>query len=486
MAKPSESQTPPAASLVTRAAHGAVLLSARSVAIRLVGLASTIVVARVLVPEEFGILALGLTLTAVIGFAGSIGLGAGLIRRPEEPDRLDLQTVMTVTAAVTALSVPVLCGLIPFSGETVGVAAVMVAALPIQALRTPGTIVLERHMNYGPVARVEIAESLVGAFLSVGLVLLGAGVWGVAASSPARAIAGTALMWRIGPVGPLPFAVSRRRVRKLLGEGSTFAAQDVVGLVREHGINVSISGLGGLGALGAWALQGRLMLIPGVVLTSLWQVAFPAMSRASAMAGDSDTQVKRALGLTAVGLGLPLAALIGSSQTMVPVLFGPGWEAAAETLPFTAASVLFGGPSSVALGSKLFADNRGRVVVFSAVLHTALLLALIFALYETYGLPAVGIAACGAGLVEVIVFSAAVRGDSFGFLLAAARPTAATALGGLAGLTLGQTLDTNIFSVFLEVAVSGCVAVLAMCILARPALADFFDVLHDAVASRRR
>jgi len=470
----------------TRAASGALLLTVRSVATRLVSLGASIILARLLVPAEFGLLALGLTITTVVGFTGNVGLAAALIRRPATPERADLQTVLFVQLLVTTLSLPVLSGLIPVFGTPVAIGAIMLSSLPIAALRLGDQVMLERELVYGPIARVDVTEMLVQSALSVTLVALGAGVWGVAVALPIRAAVGTLIMWRLGPIGPLAPRLSRARARTLLGEGAVFAAQDVVGLARDQGLNVVIGSLGGFAALGAWSLTARLMLVPGVILSSLWQVAFPAMSRMRSVGGDMNSQVRRALGLTAVGLTLPVAALIGSSQTLVPVLFGPGWDAVAAALPWTAAGLLIAGPASVAFGSALFSERRGKVVLCSAVLHSVAALVVTLLLFDRYGVTAAGVATVAAGVVEVAVFGVAFRGDTFRCLSVALGPLVATALGAAAGLLLADASPTTAVALVMQVALATTVAGGALVVLARGPSRDFVRLLRSASARSRR
>src|SRR5262249_32608014 len=67
-----------------RALSGSVLLSAKGIAVQVLGLVSTIVIAHYLTPNELGMVAFGITLTTLLAFiGGSQGLAGALIRRQE-------------------------------------------------------------------------------------------------------------------------------------------------------------------------------------------------------------------------------------------------------------------------------------------------------------------------------------------------------------------------------------------------------------------
>jgi len=448
---------------------------------RVIGLLSSIVLARLLVPEDFGLLALGLTLTTVIGLTSTVGFGAAIIRRPEEPERTELQAVMALQLVAVGVALVIMAGLIPIFGKTVAIGFVMVSALPISALRLPDTLVLERHLGYAPIAKVELSEVLVQSVLSVVLVVAGAGVWGVAVASPLRALVGTLLMWRLGPVGPTTPRWSTRHVRVLAGEGTIFAAHGAIALVRDQGTNIAIGALGGLGALGAWSLSGRLMAIPGVVLAALWQVGFPAMSRMEVESGREVDHIARTLALTAVGLGLPLAVVIGSSQTLVPVLFGPGWDAAAATLPWIAAGFLVAGPVSVALGSALYAARRGGVIVKSSIANAVASFLVLFLLYDEIGLPSAGVAVLVSGLVEVVVLGYALKEDCRRYLSVSIGPLLATLAGASAGILVSEYVGDTLGSLILVVIAIAATTSAACFVLARAATTELLRLARTAV-----
>lgn len=384
--------------------QGAVKITGQNIVVRAIGLLGNLVIARILVPRQFGMLALGLTITTVIGVVGSIGLGAALVRGRREPTGTDLGFIEGLQLLVAVAAMTVLGALIPLFGTTASVALVMTSALGIGAFAVPNSILLERALEYGPLALVGVLSAACQTAVSVALVIAGFGVFGVAVASPVSAIASIAVLVRIGPRGLVAPNLAFNAARHLLAEGSWFAFLDVVGLARDQGLNLVLAWLGGLSTLGEWALATRVLLIPYVLLTSLWQVSFPAMARMRDQREDSSTTVMRALGVTAMGLGFPLALLAGPTATVVTVLFGNQWAATEAVIPLCCLNYLIAGPVSVAGGGRLFAQGKARIVVMSAVAHTIVLLALTSALFGPLGLTAAGVGYVGAAIVEALVF----------------------------------------------------------------------------------
>src|SRR5204862_1764682 len=73
----------------------------RSIGVKAIGLLLNVFLARVLVPEDFGELALGLTIYTALNVFASAGLGASLIRRPEAAGPEDLATVFAAQLALS-------------------------------------------------------------------------------------------------------------------------------------------------------------------------------------------------------------------------------------------------------------------------------------------------------------------------------------------------------------------------------------------------
>jgi O-antigen/teichoic acid export membrane protein len=71
----------PREELARRASAGVFIVATRGVAILLIGLGGWIVVARLLAPRDFGVVAIGMSFVLVTGMLSDGGLGAGLIRR---------------------------------------------------------------------------------------------------------------------------------------------------------------------------------------------------------------------------------------------------------------------------------------------------------------------------------------------------------------------------------------------------------------------
>ena len=116
-----------------------------------------LVLARLLTPADFGIVAVGTTVSLLAIALTEGGLGSRLIQRPEAPSEAELRTLTGVQLSTTGVATVliIICAL-PF-GVVGQVTALMVTALPIGALQTAGRTLLIRNLRVSSLAATDVA-----------------------------------------------------------------------------------------------------------------------------------------------------------------------------------------------------------------------------------------------------------------------------------------------------------------------------------------
>ena len=434
-----------------RAVAGAVIDVLRGFGVRFVGLIGTLVLARLLTPHDFGIIAFGAIFITFANFLADGGIGAALIRRAEPPARADLRALLGFQLGFsTALAIVISVALLPF-GELGQLTAIMVLALPLTAVRLPGVILLERQLTYRPLALVDIVESTCYYVWAIVLVIAGWGVWGLASASVVRALVGSTLLLALLPSARLMPSPSWARVRPLLGFGFQYQAVGVTNMLRDLGTNAAIAVVAGVSALGVWTVAFRILQIPLLFLASLWRVSFPGMSQLVAAREDVGQTIERVVAVAAVASGLILAPLVAATPAWVPALLGSQWTDAVAVIPPASLHLMIIGPISVALIGYLWAVGDASAVLRATLVGIPLMAGVMIPLLMVIGVPAVGFGwlASGVGEATVLILSArkytefrikarlipptlfAAVGAAMGWLVAS--EIGATVVGGLAG-----------------------------------------------------
>lgn len=428
-----------------RAVGGAAMDLLRGLGGRFVGLFGTLVLARLVTPDEFGTVALGATFVTFAGFLADGGVGAALIRRVEPVERADLKALLAFQVGLSGgIALAIGAALFPFG--TVGkVTALMVMSLPLMAVRAPAVIVLERQLNYRPFAIVEVAESICYYALAIALVLEGWGVWGLASAAVVRALFGTTLLLGLTPAARFLPSPSWTRVRAFLGFGFRYQAVGVINLLRDQGTNAAIAAIVGVPALGVWSIAYRILQIPLLLFSSLWRVSFPGMSRLVEAREDVGQTIGRVVEVVAVVAGLILAPLVAATPAWVPALLGGRWTDVVAVIPPASLHLMIFAPISVALIGYLWAVGEASAVLRATLIGTPIMAVVMIPLLAVIGVPAVGFGWLAAGVGEAVVLIVSARRHAeFSIRPGLVPPTCAAVVAAAAGWLLATEVGTTL------------------------------------------
>ncbi len=398
------------ADLRSRALSSAVLLTVRGFGINGLGLIGYLVLARLLTPHDFGVAALGLSLVFLTHFLADAGIGAALIRRRDEPEAADYASVVGVQLAVMMAAVlAAACWWVLAETTVAAVSLLYSASLPLLAFRVPSAIALERHLRYRSLVIADLAEVVAYTIWSVGAVLLGFGVFGLATGAIVRTAIGTLMLNRLGPIGWLRPTADWGRTRGLLGFGVKFQLSGAVTLARDQGLNLATAAILGYPTLGLWTLVGRIMGVPLLVFESLWRVSFPALSRMIGSGEDVSELMRRSVGSAGFVGGLVYVPLAIALPPVVPALVGGRWASALLVLPYVLVGLLASMSISVVASGFLLAKGQAGPLVRANVAVTSLNLMLAGALMPLIGYVALGVAQAAGGIADGWLLSRAVH-----------------------------------------------------------------------------
>jgi len=392
-----------------RAAGGAAALGVRNIAVLAFGLIGNLVLARLLVPEDFGLVALGQTAIIIGRFVTESGIVASLVGRERAPDRGELAAVFGFQLALAAGVVAVVAAIaVPF-GRDGFVALLMAASVPVTALRSTQVGLLERNLDFRLIATADAVEALVQYVWAIGLAAAGAGVWALASAAVARSAAGSALMLARGPIGLLRprwrFAV----VRPLLAFGLRLQAANAAGIVRDQGLTAGIAAVAGTATLGVWALAFRVMQAPMLLFGSLWRVSYPAMAQLRDGGRDARVVIERAIGVVGVASGAICVPIAASAPGLIEPVLGARWHEVPAVLGWSALAVGIASPIAGATIGYVMAAGDAKAVLRDGLLQAVVWLAVALPLLKPLGPQAAGLGWVAAAFVDVTVLGGAAR-----------------------------------------------------------------------------
>jgi O-antigen/teichoic acid export membrane protein len=385
--------------LARRASAGIVIVFTRGVATALFGFGGGVVLARLLDPNAFGLVAIGMAIVMFGTLLGDGGVGAGLIRRAEPPTAEELQTLTGFQLGVTLALSAAAAALAPLFGEAGWVTALIVSSTPLVMLQISGRILLERSLSYRSLAAVELSQVVAYNVCAIGLVLIGLGVWGMASATVAMRLVGVFLMARVSPAGLMRPRFSWRLIRPLLGFGVRFQGANATWLVSQQARNVSLAAIGGVSTLGLWSLASRVLQLPSLFFAALSRVSFPTMSRLVGAKEDVAPLIEQAVGMIAIGTGIIMTGLVGSAPGLFPGVFGDQWREASLVMPGACLGIGISASISVASQGYLYAVGDASAVLRYATRTAIATFAVTLPLVPVIGISAIGLGEVAASLV---------------------------------------------------------------------------------------
>lgn len=175
-------------SILRKIAVGAAWSAAAQWLVQLSQFAVSIVLARMLVPSDYGLVGMALVVTGFVALFGNLGLGAALIQK-KEIDEEYISTAFWTTVAAGIVLLGVVYAAAPFAAEfyreprVASVARVAALGLLFGPMNSIVTSLLERHMRYRAVAMLDISTALLGQATALVFALSGMGVWSLVAGT---------------------------------------------------------------------------------------------------------------------------------------------------------------------------------------------------------------------------------------------------------------------------------------------------------------
>jgi O-antigen/teichoic acid export membrane protein len=376
-------------------ASGAAWMVLALVVQRSLGLISTLILARVLIPHDFGIVAMAMSFVALLEMFGAFGLDVALIQR-QTTERRYWDTVWTLELI---LGVCVCVGMIVGSHavanffnepELVSVLCVLAIGSAVQGAQNIGLVAFRTEMRFDREFKFLTAKKLIGFVVTVPLAIILDSYWALVIGQTVGRIGGTALSYWVHPYRP---RLSLAAARELFHFSKWLLAINFVSYLKERSSDWVIGRTAGPAALGAFNVSYELASLPSTELVApINRAVFPAYAQ---LAKESPEALRREY-LSVIGIIVLIAspAVLGVAATaelLVPVLLGPNWTAAIPVLTLLA---FFGFTNVVQSNAQAayLALGRADVPAKLNALHVAVQLTALILLTRAHGLIGAAIA----------------------------------------------------------------------------------------------
>lgn len=344
----------------------------------------TAVMARLLSPAAFGLVALaGLFLRFVNYFARG-GVTQAIVQKAHLSS-LDVRAGFTLSAGLGAvftgialLAAP-LAGSIARDANLVPVLRWLAIGLFVTGLGAPSIAVLRRELRFKPLALIDLASYVVG-YIGVGLPLAlgGAGVYALVFAMLTQNVV-NALGAYVVVRHPLTPTLAREPHRAILGFGARISVIGFFEFLKSNLDTLAVGRWAGATQLGLYNRGNMIADLPAYHLTNgLSQVLFPSFSSIQTEKRRLRQAYLSAVGMTAA-IVLPMnAGMAVAAREIVLVVLGPNWMGAVEVMPWLllASSIALTGHFAGVVAEAQAALNAKLVVAATSALSLVLFLLL--------------------------------------------------------------------------------------------------------------
>jgi len=316
--------------LKRRSARGGVITLVSQGLTIAIQLASTIVLARLLSPADYGIIAMVLAVTNFAGVFRDLGLSSATIQKKDLT--FDQQTNLfwlnvgmggILTLLVSAASPLVVW----FYGkpELLWVTVALSFNFLISSLASQHGALLVRNMEFCRSSVPAIVGAVAGLGMSVLLALQGWSYWALVWGNLSASTATTLLLFALSPLRPGRLT-RRSGVREMLKFGINVSAYDFVNYFHRNFDNILIGRFVGASALGLYSRAYALLMLPINSLRGpITSVGFPALSRLQDQAEAFRDYYRRLASILAL-VAMPLTAfLYAQAEDIIRILLGQAW-----------------------------------------------------------------------------------------------------------------------------------------------------------------
>jgi len=303
----------------------------------------SVVLARLLLPEDFGLIAMLSIFTSIGALFVDSGFGTALIQR-QDTTKDDETTVFAynicagiVSGALLALAAPWIADFFA-QPKLLQLTRAMALTLPLSALATVPDALLAIRLDFKSRARAEVIASLVSSAVAILLAFQGYGVWSLVWQPMIALLMRTVMLWHFSGWRPRG-RYSRDSFRGLFGFGGYMLLSGLLGTFVTEMQSLLIGKLFDSRSLGFYSLAQNTQQAPASFMGSLLnRVGLPVFS---AVAADSE-KLKLALRSSlqmAMFLFVPcMVGIAVVARPLIAQLYGPRWEAAAPILSVLALS----------------------------------------------------------------------------------------------------------------------------------------------------
>lgn len=380
--------------------------------VRLLGLVSTFILARLLQPTDFGLVAMAMLVVGFIDSWLSFGLDTALIQN-QDATREHYDTAWTIRLIQSAVLASGIAVTAPFAASyfneprVTAVLWVICPALLLGGLSNIGVVAFRKELGFHKEFQFQVVGKLLGFVVTVSAAIWLRSYWALVIGIVTAQGVGCALSYLMHPFRP---RLSLARIRELWSFSQWMLVASIGHFLGAKADEFLVARLGSTRELGLYSVASEVGSMPGSEIAApLNQVLVPGFAKLQHSPQGLATAYVNVLGSVSAltfpaGIGLAMVA-----HEAVLVFLGNQWL---DAVSLVSVFAVFGGirASNSLAGSLLLSTGHVATAATFGWLNAVLLLAIALPLVGVYG--ALGIASAklaGAFILAIVIFAVVTR-----------------------------------------------------------------------------
>lgn len=369
-----------------------------------IGLISTIILARLLEPTDFGIVAMVTVIVAFIQLLSNQGFETYLITA-KRATRKHYETVWTLKFSIHFVFGLILLGMnniiADFYAEPklIDVVIVMAIAFMLNGLVNIRIVTFQKDLNFQPFFIMQVIPKFISFILTISLALYLRNYWALVYGILASTLVSITLSYCIRPWVP---RMSFSAYKEIIHYTKWLLSANILSFINNKGIDLLVGRYLGANSLGILSIAKDFVDIPNQLLIApINRALLSGYARLKNNKEKLNELILNSLSLISLvvvpsGLGMMIC-----SEQIVQVLLGNKWSDMVPVLQWMALSIPFT-TISITVGYVYLAYEKTKYKAYMAAIYMFVILLSLLYLLPNYGLKGAGISMLIASVIMLI------------------------------------------------------------------------------------
>ncbi len=358
--------------------------------VNIIGLLKLFILARLLVPNDFGVMGIAFLIIAILDTFSETGLHTALVQMKDDIKEY-LNTVWSISIIKGFILYVILFISAPYvaiffkSPESTAIIRVVGIAIIIRSFENIGAVYFHKELEFNKHFICRFSSTIANFSVAVFAAFTLRSVWALVFGQLAECITGVVTSYLLHHYKPR-FNLDLNKAKKLFGFGKWVFGSSILLFIFTQGDDFLVGKLLGVTALGFYQMAYRISSMPTTEITRvISKVAYPAYSKIQDNLPRLRDAYLKILRLTAF-LSFPISGLIVSlAPHLTLVILGEKWN---PMVPCMQVLALYGLIMSVATTAGPIFNSIGKpgINTKNQFLQVILLMVLIYPLTSKWGL----------------------------------------------------------------------------------------------------